>query len=218
MKIGRSKVGIILFFFSIAAGTALLIYRSQYNISVESIKLSIESWGKYAPLIFIMLCIGRSIVFLPCGLFSVLGGILFGPLLGTAFVLSALTAGSVYTYYMAKHLGSRWTGHIMNNSIRRLDGLVSNNGFYGVFLMRAVPILPFDVVSCIAGMSGVRLVEYVSATFFGSIPGVFIYVYFGDSILSLSYKKIILSFIFIVMFAVTPQVYRFTVKILKKAV
>lgn len=216
MKSNSKKTWIILILLSVLFLTAAFAYKGYNNVSIDSVKLTIESWGKFAPFIFVLLCIGRSFALLPCGLFSVLGGMLFGPALGTAVVLFGFTIGSVITFYMARYLGSQWTERIMGERFKKVDKLVSKNGFYSVFLMRAVPILPFDVVSCIAGMSKVRLAEYVPATFIGSIPGVFVYVYFGDSIISLSPKKIIFSVAFTAAFTAAPFIYRFAAKLLKK--
>ncbi|MGE5630069.1 MAG: TVP38/TMEM64 family protein [Caulobacteraceae bacterium] len=188
--------------------TIFIVYKNFRSISINDLKFFLRGFARHTPLVFMALCIARGLLAVPCGLFSVSGGILFGSLLGAAITLVSLSAGSILTFYLARLLGNRWTEHIIGNRFKNVDKLFSNNGFYSVFLMRVVPILPYDVVSCISGLSKVGLLNYILGTVVGSIPGVFIYVYFGNSMMSLSFRKIVLSLVLAAVFAITPVLYK----------
>lgn len=204
---------IVLIVFALAAA---VVFKLLDGLSLQKIKTAIDSFGGMAPLIFMLLCILRGLVFIPCGLLSTLGGMLFGPLTGTVFTLFGFTAGSVITFYLARGFGKGWAQRTLGNKYDKYDGYISKDSFCSVFLMRVVPILPFDVVSCIAGMSRTRLDKYILATLIGSLPGVFIYVFFGDSVKSMSIRRLGFSAIFIVVFATIPFCYKHFIKLIQK--
>ncbi len=195
---------------------SLLTFRFMKNLSLQQLKAAIESLGGMAPVVFILMCAVRGVVFIPCGLLSALGGLLFGPLFGTVFTLIGLTVGAVITFYLARVLGKSWAERTLGHKYDRYEGYISKDSFYSIFLMRVVPILPFDVVSCMAGISRARVDKYILATLIGSLPGVFIYVFFGDSVKSLSIRRVVFSAAFIIVFALLPFGYKYLMKLIQK--
>ena len=195
---------------------SVLAFGFLKDLSLQQAKAAIDSLGAMAAVVFFIMCVVRGLVFLPCGMFSVLGGMLFGPLWGTILTLLGLTIGSVCTFYLARGLGKGWAQRILGHKYDKYDGYISKDSFYKIFLMRVVPILPFDAVSCIAGMSRAKVDRYILATLIGSFPGVFIYVHFGDSVRSLSIRRMAFSVAFISAFAVMPFCYRYLMKIKQK--
>lgn len=196
--------------------TALLGLRHTEGFSLMQLRALIESFGGMASIIFVIMCIVRGVVFIPCGLLSALGGLIFGPVLGTVYTLAGLTTGSVVTFYLARVLGKGWAQRVLGHKYDRYEGYISRDSFYSIFLMRIVPILPFDVVSCIAGISRAGTGKYVLATLAGSLPGVFLYVYFGDSVGSLSVRRVAFSAVLIAAFAILPFLFRYLRKLIRK--
>ncbi|MHB1394517.1 MAG: TVP38/TMEM64 family protein [Clostridia bacterium] len=194
----------------------VLTFRFMKDLSLQQLKAAIESLGGMAPVVFILMCAVRGVVFIPCGLLSALGGLLFGPLLGTIFTLIGLTVGSAITFYLARSLGKSWAEKTLGHKYDRYEGYISKDSFYSIFIMRVVPILPFDVVSCMAGMSRARVDKYILATLIGSLPGVFIYVFFGDSLRGLSLRRVAFSAAFIAVFALLPFCYKYLMKLIQK--
>lgn len=187
---------------------AFTAYRYIGSISVQQTKAYMEGFGIMAPVVFTGMCILRGITFLPCGMFSALGGAVFGKLMGTVLTLLGLTAGSILTFYLTRSIGKDWVRRKLGKRYEKYDGYFSRDFPYSIFLMRVLPILPYDAVSCAAGLSGVGFVKFVTETFVGSVPGVFLYVYFGDSIRSMSYKRIGISLLMILILVIVPFLYR----------
>ncbi len=212
MYFGGFAFSTLLLLFLVSA----LVFRLMKGMSLQQLKVAIESLGSMASIVFIMICVVRGLVFIPCGLLSILGGLIFGPLLGTVFTLVGLTAGSVITFYLARGLGKSWAERALGHKYDRYEGYISKDSFYSIFLMRVVPILPFDVVSSIAGISRARVDKYILATLLGSVPGVFIYVFFGDSVRSLSIKRVVFSVVFIAVFALMPFFYKYVIKLIQR--
>lgn len=190
--------------------------RLAEGFSLQQLRALVESFGGMAFIIFILMCTVRGLVFIPCGLLSALGGLLFGPVSGTFYTLVGLTAGSVITFYLARVLGKNWAQRVLGHRYDRYEGYISRDSFYSIFLMRVIPVLPFDAVSCIAGISRAGAGKYILGTLAGSLPGVFIYVYFGDSIGSLSVKRVVFSAAIIAAFAVLPFLFRYLMKLVRK--
>ncbi|HYF82640.1 MAG TPA: TVP38/TMEM64 family protein [Clostridia bacterium] len=195
---------------------SVFTFRYMKGFSLQQLKAAIESLGGMASVVFIVMCTARGLVFIPCGVLSALGGLLFGPLMGTAFTLIGLTAGAAITFYLARSLGKSWAERTLGHKYDRYEGYISKDSFYSIFLMRVVPILPFDVVSIIAGMSRARADKYILATLVGSLPGIFVYVFFGDSVRSLSVRRVAFSAAFIAVFALMPFFYKYLMKLIKK--
>lgn len=175
---------------------------------VNNIKSTLAELGKLSPVLFVALCALRSFMLLPCGLFSATGGVLFGPVKGTLLTLAGFTLNALILYYAANYLGRDWVKRLLKDKFVYLDNYVSKNSFFSCFLLRVVPLLPFDAVSCIAGISKARIVYYTAATILGSIPGVFVYAYFGDSLKNLSFEKIVIPGISILIMTCIPLAYK----------
>lgn len=219
MKMNKKRAcygGLAFIALSLLIAVAAVTFRFAERISFQQLRAVIDGFGGLASIVFILMCTVRGVVFIPCGLLSALGGLIFGPVLGTCFTLIGLTAGSVVTFYMARVLGKDWAQRVLGHKYDRYEGYISKDSFYSIFLMRVIPVLPFDVVSCIAGISRSGISRYILATLAGSLPGVLIYVYFGDSVGSLSLKRVIFTAVFIAVFSILPFFYRYLAKLIKK--
>lgn len=195
----RKFISIIVF---IASAVIIVVYYRLYDLS--AVRNIVSSTGKWAPFVFIILCVVRPIVILPIGLFSVLGGLLFGAFTGTVYTIVGSTIGSVIAYYLAKLWGREWVESLLKGKFQRLDEHCRNKGFSVTFIMRVVPILPCDVVSYICGLSEIRLTHFILGTFLGIIPGTFIYSYFGNSLNNLYSKQFIISVILLLLLSILP--------------
>ena len=192
---------------------SLLYIKFNGNMSMELAVGEMEKLGIMAPAFFLVACTLRGLAFLPCGLFSALGGIVFGRLQGTLLTLLGLTSGSVLTFYLSRSIGREWVRKNLGHRYDKYESYISREYPYSIFLMRVVPLMPYDVVSCIAGVSKVGIVRFILDTFIGSIPGTFTYVYMGDSLRSMSYKGIVYSGAVILILSSIPFVYKYIMKL-----
>lgn len=192
---------------------SLLYIKYGESVSVEMAAGEMKKLGILAPAVFFMACTVRGLLFLPCGLFSALGGIVFGKLQGTLLTLFGLTAGSILTFYLSRNIGREWVRKTLKHRYDKYEAYISRDYPYTIFLMRVVPLVPYDAVSCIAGISKVGAGRFILDTAVGSIPGTFTYVYLGDSLRSMSYKGIAFSAAAILLFSSLPFAYRYITKL-----
>ena len=94
---------------------------------------------------------------------------------------SGLIIGSIIAYYIAnrggrpvvvKIIGEKWT--------KMMDRWVSKNGTKAILFTRVIPIIPFDLVSYVSGITPLRFHNYIIATIIGAIPRVLFLAYVGS--------------------------------------
>ncbi|HYH45122.1 MAG TPA: VTT domain-containing protein, partial [Thermoanaerobaculia bacterium] len=103
-----------------------------------------------------------------------------GPWLGFAYSLAgALLAGAV-TFGAGRVVGRervrRWAG-------RRLTAVshgLKRRGIVAMALIRMVPVAPFSVVNLVAGVSEIRLRDFLAGSAIGLLPGLTLASLFGD--------------------------------------
>lgn len=196
-----NKIKNIIFLIFIILMISIVVYFKLYDLN--NVKQIIVSKGRLAPIIFFILCVLRPILLLPIGLFSVLGGIMFGAIEGTILTVIASVIGSVIAYYIALVLGADFFTNYLGKSISKYN-LENKNAFKVTFLMRVIPILPCDFVSYVCGLSKINLFKYILGTFLGIIPGTYIYSYFGSSLNNVYSKQFVFSIIMLVILTVIP--------------
>ena len=82
-----------------------------------------------------------------------------------------LIIGSIIAFYLAriggkpiinKLIGKKWVG--------RVDRWVEKKGTKAIFLTRLVPVIPFDLISYMAGITKLEFKNYLLATVLGAFP------------------------------------------------
>ncbi len=63
---------------------------------------------------------------------------------------------------IAKLIGSKWVGHV--------DSWVERNGTKAILFTRLVPIIPFDLISYMSGITKLKFRNYLFATVVGAFP------------------------------------------------
>ena len=67
-------------------------------------------------------------------------------------------------------------------AIRRMEDGFRENELSYMFVLRLVPLFPFFLVNLAPAFLGVSLRSYVIATFFGIIPGTFVFTLVGNGL------------------------------------
>ncbi len=117
---------------------------------------------------------------LPVGsFFTILGGFLFGPLIGgTATVMSA-TAGALLIFFIARTSLGETLAERAGPWIEKLrDGFKDHALNYLLFL-RLVPLFPFWLVNIAPALLGVKTSTYLIGTVIGIIPATYAFSYVG---------------------------------------
>lgn len=108
--------------------------------------------------------------------------IVFGPLYGAIYAWGASLLSALTGFVVAKYLGAKHLEAYRGQTIKRLVGLIRENGFGMSFLIRLVPSGPFVIVNMAAGISGMSLLVFLLGTALGIIPKIAVIALLGRGI------------------------------------
>ncbi|HWQ62629.1 MAG TPA: TVP38/TMEM64 family protein [Negativicutes bacterium] len=148
----------------------------------ETVRDTVLSMGYWSPLLYILANAVRPFFLFPAMVLAVAGGLAFGPLAGTVYLVIGTALGAALVFATARLLGrDRLRGaRPAWLPIEELDDRAARHGFRTILLLRLAPVLPWDAVSVLAGLSRVSFRPYAAATVLGSIPGALAFSYCGD--------------------------------------
>lgn len=147
-------------------------------------------------------------------LLTLTGGFLFGKLLGTLYVVTAATAGATIVFLIARTSLGQSLRKKAGSLYRRIESNMNDNAAGYLLFLRLVPIFPFFLVNIIPALFNVRLHVYVLTTFFGIIPGTFVYVNLGaqlgeiDRLKDIASGETLVAFGLLGLFVLLPTLYR----------
>lgn len=110
---------------------------------------------------------------------SITGGFLFGLWFGTAWNVIAATIGATLLFLAARTVFADILHEKAGPWLAKVETQFQENAFSYLLFLRLVPVFPFFVVNLVPAFLGVRLRTFVVTTFFGIIPGGFVYTSFG---------------------------------------
>jgi uncharacterized membrane protein YdjX (TVP38/TMEM64 family) len=118
-----------------------------------------------------------AIFLLPVGLLSATGVLVWGWQMGGAIDLLACTISALPPFLLARGGLSRW----MERRIHR-DDVPALDSPFALFILRVVPLVPYVALNYIAGSATrIRNRDFLLMTFAGSIPSVFLFAWFIDT-------------------------------------
>jgi uncharacterized membrane protein YdjX (TVP38/TMEM64 family) len=112
------------------------------------------------PFVFAAAYAVAATLLLPAAPFTIGAGLLFGPVLGTATALVGATAGATGAFLLGRVLGRGAVEQFGGQRVAALDRYLSRRGFVAVLLVRLVPLFPFNLISVVAGVTGIPLRDY----------------------------------------------------------
>ncbi|MBW9155882.1 TVP38/TMEM64 family protein [Clostridium tagluense] len=146
----------------------------------ENMKTFIDSYGMFSPIIYIILFTFVPLTLFPDSILAIAGGMCFGMMGGFIYTMIGAILGGTLSFFLASILGHKVFNKFIKKDISNLEDAIKNRGFLLVFVLRLIPLFPFDIISYAAGFSGVKFKDFALATLLGIIPGIFVFVNIGD--------------------------------------
>ncbi|MFL5334816.1 MAG: TVP38/TMEM64 family protein [Geminicoccaceae bacterium] len=110
---------------------------------------------------------------------TVLGGFLFGTIVGTALTVLGATAGAVLLFLAVRHALAPALAPRAGPWLARVRPSLERDGFSYLFAVRLVPVVPFWLLNLASALAGMRLATFTLATLIGIIPGTAIFSSIG---------------------------------------
>ena len=164
----------------LAFSTVLLAWDRFPHIGVDQFRHILERSGPLAPLLYMaVMALAVVISPLPSLPLDIAAGRYFGPLLGTLYSSLGALAGATASFLIARLLGRELVPRLVRGHIIFCASCSDRLMTKIVFLSRLLPVVSFDLVSYGAGLTGMSLWKFATATFLGMLPLTFLYNYFG---------------------------------------
>jgi uncharacterized membrane protein YdjX (TVP38/TMEM64 family) len=137
---------------------------------------------------YIALYVTAAALSIPVGFYlTVIGGILFGTVLGGAAALVGATTGAICIFLIARSAIGEYLVRRAGPLAGKLAQGFRADAFSYLLFLRLVPIVPFWMVNLVAALCGVRFATFAAATALGIIPATFIFAFLGaglDSVIT----------------------------------
>ena len=142
-----------------------------------------EHWGKWTPLITIVLHAAQVILApIPGQALDLVNGYLFGPWLGTVYSMMGIMLGSAFVMWLSRRFGRPLVERFVDpRTLDKLDGVTEQRGELVIFLIFLVPFLPDDALCFLAGLTNITLPKLVLLAAVGRFPGVFVASWVGET-------------------------------------
>jgi len=174
----KQKITRISLFILILVGIVLALTNKDM-LNVDALQNWINDAGGAAPLLFMLIYILGTVFFLPGSVLTLLGGALFGPVLGTFYNLTAATIGAMLSFLIARFVASDWVAGKAGGRLKQLIQGVESEGWRFVAFTRLVPLFPFNLLNYTLGLTRISFTQYSLATYICMLPGSFAYTYLG---------------------------------------
>lgn len=170
-----------------AAATLLLAPAPAEALSLSEAVGGLEDLiagaGAAGPLIFIAAYVAATVLLVPGSVLTLAAGFLFGPVLGTAVVSLASTAGAAAAFLVGRYLARPAVARRIAGNARwaAVDSAVGAQGAKIVLLLRLSPLFPFTLLNYALSLTKIEFGPYVLASWAGMIPGTVAYVGLGGA-------------------------------------
>lgn len=136
--------------------------------------------GALAPAVFIGAYIAVVAFSLPgATMLTLAGGFVFGTLWGGIYAVIGATIGATVVFLAARTAFGDALRVRAGSAIDRMEEGFRRDALSYLLVLRLIPIFPFFLVNLVPAFLGVALPTYVAATFFGIMPGTFVYASVG---------------------------------------
>ncbi|MGQ9611186.1 MAG: TVP38/TMEM64 family protein [bacterium] len=130
--------------------------------------------------LLIMGILGADILIpIPSSIVMVISGHLFGGLLGGTIAIAGSLIASILGFLISRKIGRerviKWLGE---KEYKQASTLADKYGAYTVLLTRSVPII-MESVSCVTGLSKMKLSKFIILNIIGYLPLTFLYTFTG---------------------------------------
>ena len=173
-----------------AALAAFFALGGPQYVSLESLKENRETLSALVQDNFVLAIIGfmalyaglTAISFPGASLLSIFGGFLFGTMIGGSAITIGATLGATGIFLAARYAIGDALSKKAGPYMQKFEAGLKENEVSYLFILRLIPAFPFFIVNIVPALFDVKLRNYILTTFFGIIPGCFVYASVGAGI------------------------------------
>ena len=166
------------------------VFDLHHYLSFETLKEQrawllgfVDEHGPLAAFAFLGLYAAAVAFSLPGGaLLTITGGFLFVLVLGPLLSVLGATIGAVVLFLATRTALYDLLHARAGPALRKMEDGFREDAMSYLLVLRLVPLFPFWLVNIVPALLGVPVRTYVIATFFGIMPGAFVYASVGNGL------------------------------------
>ena len=113
---------------------------------------------------------------------SLAGGLMFGTLAGGVIIVISATLGASGLFVAARYIIGDALRARAGPALQKFEAAFNRDAWSYMLVLRLLPIFPFFIVNLGAALVGVRFPIFLLTTFFGIMPGTFVFASIGNGI------------------------------------
>ncbi len=133
---------------------------------------------------------------------TLLGGALFGFIVGTITVSFASTIGATLACFVARFLLRDWVQGKVGDKLKAINEGIEKEGAFYLFTMRLIPVFPFWLINLAMGLTKMPLRTFYWVSQIGMLAGTMVYINAGKELAKIDSLKGILSPSLIISFVI----------------
>lgn len=152
----------------------------DHDLRIQTIQGLIGT-SPWAPVIFILVSVVASFVFVPRTVFAAAAGFLFGLWMGLLWATIGSIAGSVACFLLARYLSVGIVDEAKWPRFAPILRAAERGGWRTVALIRLIPILPNTPVNYAFGVTRLSLASYTIGSALGQLPMTYVWTQLGTT-------------------------------------
>jgi len=172
----------------------LIIIFIQYDLSayltLESIKSNqamVSDYYQNQPiktiaLYFVVYVLVTALSLPGAAIMTLLGGVVFGNLVGLIIVSFASTLGATLAFLVSRFLLRNWIQDKFSSQLKSINSGIEKDGAFYLFTLRLVPLFPFFVINLIMGLTRIKALTFMWVSQVGMLAGTAVFVNAGTQL------------------------------------
>ncbi len=158
----------------------------------QELERVIEQAGPMGPIVFMMMQVLQIIIApIPGQAIALLGGYIFGGLLGTVYSMIGTVIGFTIVLLVSRRFGRPLIERFFDKQqIKKFDYLTNTAGPAVFFFIFLVPAFPDDMICYLAGLTKIRMSTLLVISFLGRFPSTLLTSYMGSGVAKADMKLI----------------------------
>jgi uncharacterized membrane protein YdjX (TVP38/TMEM64 family) len=155
------------------------VWFNRAALEPNTIRSTIEAHTAIAPLLFLLLHILASLLFIPRTLMGLVAGGVFDFWWGLLWAATGSVLGAIAGFLIARYVNS---GMIDLENLPRLGPVLQraeNGGWRAVTMLRLIPVIPHSFTNYALGLTRLSLADHALCSLLGQLPMTIAYVSFG---------------------------------------
>ena len=147
----------------------------------EEFRRDVEGWGALGAAGVVALALGHAVVSFPSEILNIAAGYAYGFWIALPLMMAGWTASCLLAYWLARRFGDRLAGRIVQpGALERLREWAADAPVPVLLAVRAIPVVPINLVSYAAGLARMPLGRFTWTTVAGLTPQFGLPIYAGS--------------------------------------